>query len=179
VNYLKDNFLLGREFADLAEMNAQGRHWLGHTANVRLHATTGQKPCDLLEIERDHLTPVRSITPYQVYEKFHRTVDAEGYVRLDGSRYAVPVPFVGKEVIVSAGERRVVVRSQDLIVAEHDRSAKRGQRVGEKEHLAQMWKATVIQSERQLCAPLPPWKQSWNDVVEVAPLSRYQEAASQ
>jgi len=39
VDYVKDNFLNGRRFEGLPDLNAQGMHWLTHTANVRVHAT--------------------------------------------------------------------------------------------------------------------------------------------
>ena len=40
VSYLRDSFLNGRTFDGLDDLNAQGRHWLGHVANVRVHGTT-------------------------------------------------------------------------------------------------------------------------------------------
>jgi transposase len=40
VQYVKENFLNGRSFADFDDLNAQARHWLQHTANVRIHATS-------------------------------------------------------------------------------------------------------------------------------------------
>lgn len=40
VEYLKDNFLAGRTFQSLDDLNAQVQHWLDRTANVRVHATT-------------------------------------------------------------------------------------------------------------------------------------------
>jgi len=47
VDYVKDNFLNGREFIDLDDLNIQGTCWLDHVANVRVHATTGHRPVDL------------------------------------------------------------------------------------------------------------------------------------
>jgi len=41
VHYVKDAFLNGRTFIDLADLNAQALHWLNHTANTRIHSTTG------------------------------------------------------------------------------------------------------------------------------------------
>jgi transposase len=37
VHYVKDNFLNGRTFADMADLNTQARHWLMYTANARVH----------------------------------------------------------------------------------------------------------------------------------------------
>ena len=56
VEYVKDNFLNGRSFADLVELNTHARHWLDTTAIVRVHATTKQRPIDLLAKEK--LTPL-------------------------------------------------------------------------------------------------------------------------
>lgn len=51
IRYLDENFLCARTFADLADLNAQGLHWCRHTANARLHATTGRRPDELLAEE--------------------------------------------------------------------------------------------------------------------------------
>jgi transposase len=52
IQYLKDNFLAGRSFDDLTDLNAQNQHWLNHVANIRLHATTKERPIDLLAKEQ-------------------------------------------------------------------------------------------------------------------------------
>ena len=38
--YEREDFFLGDRFRDLADLNAQLRHWLDTVANVRVHATT-------------------------------------------------------------------------------------------------------------------------------------------
>lgn len=47
VGYLRTSFWPGRTFADLADLNQQVRVWCAEVANSRIHATTGQRPCDL------------------------------------------------------------------------------------------------------------------------------------
>lgn len=112
VHYLKDNFLNGRLFADLSDLRAQGQHWLAHTANARVHATTRSRPCDLLPEEK--LTLLCSMPAYRIASVSERRVDAESFVRLGRSRYSVPPEYVGSRVVVERGEHRVVVRSGDL-----------------------------------------------------------------
>ena len=196
VDYVKDNFLAGRDFIDLADMNAQGRNWLDRTANVRFHATTGRRPIDLLIEERASLTPIRSVSPYQVCEQLERKVDAEGFVRAFGSRYSVPPKYVERQVVVCAFERKVIVRYRDagnesggglgVIVAEHDRATTPGQCVADKEHIAQLWRTTLARAEAQgrarpetggRAAIPAQWRTAsgWDAPVEVAPLSRYEE----
>ena len=54
VHYVKDAFLNGRTFTDLADLNAQAHSWLTHTANTRMHATTGQRPRRSLAAGKTH-----------------------------------------------------------------------------------------------------------------------------
>jgi transposase len=187
VDYVKDNFLAGRSFVDLSDINAQARHWMDHTANVRVHGTTGRRPFDLLSEERAHLVPVRSIAPYQICEQLPRKVDAEGFVHAFGSRYSVPPSHIGRQVVVWAYDRKIVVRkplaggTDGLIIAEHDRAASSGQCMADKEHIAQLWRATLDRAGRaETCSgPLARWRtDGWDAPVEAAPLSRYEEAAA-
>jgi transposase len=39
-HYVKDNFLTARSFDSIDDLNAQARHWLDHTANMRIYGTT-------------------------------------------------------------------------------------------------------------------------------------------
>lgn len=63
IGYVKDAGLVGRTFLDLPDMNAQLLAWLEHEANVRLHATTGERPLDRLA--REGLTPYAEAKPWQ------------------------------------------------------------------------------------------------------------------
>jgi len=63
IGYVKDAGLVGRTFLDLADMNAQLLAWLEGEANVRDHATTGERPCDRLPLEG--LTPYAHAKPWR------------------------------------------------------------------------------------------------------------------
>ena len=63
IGYVKDAGLTGRIFLDLPDMNAQLMAWLESEANVRDHATTGERPCDRLALEG--LTPYASARPWR------------------------------------------------------------------------------------------------------------------
>ena len=79
VSYLRDSFLNGRTFAGLDDLNAQGRHWLGSVANIRIHGTTQARPCDRLLEET--LTPCTGLNAYQMTHSTARTVGVEALVR--------------------------------------------------------------------------------------------------
>jgi len=63
IGYVKDAGLTGRTFTDLADMNAQLMSWLENEANVREHATTGERPVDRLALEG--LTPYAAAQPWR------------------------------------------------------------------------------------------------------------------
>jgi transposase len=65
VRYVRQSFVYGRAFASDADLNAQALAWLAHTANVRLHRTTGERPVD--RFARDERAALRPLAarPYQ------------------------------------------------------------------------------------------------------------------
>lgn len=175
IRYIKDNFLAGRHYASLADMNAQALHWLTHTANARLHATTGQRPFDLLPQER--LTPLTAITPYPVRNRTLRKVDAESFIHFDGSRYSVAPEYVGAQLVVEEGEQHLRVRKRDLIIAEHQRAPKPGSCMVQKEHLEALWRLTLLNETSVPAASSARQLPMLTDGVAARPLSAYAEAA--
>ena len=61
VRYLRDNFVYGRTFAHDADLDQQRRHWLDAVANVRVHATTRERPRD--RFDRDERLLLQSLAP--------------------------------------------------------------------------------------------------------------------
>jgi hypothetical protein len=170
VHYVKDNFLKARSFTGLAEINAAGRHWLGSVANVRVHATTQARPCDLLLDEK--LTPVAGIVPYQLSESTQRTVGVEALVRFEGSDYSVPAGLVGARVYVEASATKILIRTKDLIVAEHERASTRGAKIEAPRHVRERWQRS-LQTRIEPSAPL--CHIDFSPEVQVRPLSHYAE----
>lgn len=169
VHYLKNNFLAGRSFADLAELNAQVRHWLDHTANVRVHATTSERPIDLFAHEQLQAPPAGPA--YRVVPLNERKVDSEGFVRFEKSRYSVPPEHCGKTVFVELHEQKILIRCADLIVAEHEPALRPGSCVANEEHLQELWKRSTAPAQ----APLPSWQIRFDQAVVVTPLSVYEQ----
>jgi transposase len=174
VGYVKDSFLCGRVFRSMDDLNAQGRAWLDATANVRVHATTGERPVDLLAQERAHLTAPGAIAPYQIVHSVHRTVDAEALVRFDHVRYSVPALHAGRRVDVEAAGGKIRIRAKELILAEHPRSFIRDARIEDPSHVQQRHALSILP------APTPPSRApvlAFDHALEVEarPLSFYQE----
>jgi len=172
VDYVKDGFLLGRAVADLDDLNGQIRAWLGETANVRVHATTGRRPVDLWPEEG--LTPCGSVPDYQFLDPVRRTVSFEALVHFRGSRYSVPPAYAGRPVAVAAAGGVVLVRAGDAVIAEHREAARPGQCVVAKDHLAELWKVTHEQTRR----PPLAGRRGIDPEVQQVDLRRFEEVRS-
>jgi hypothetical protein len=76
VRYLRDHFVYGRTFAHDGDLDQQRRAWLDDVANVRVHATTRERPRDRFDRdERRRLQPLapRSYTSVLVPDAPRRT----------------------------------------------------------------------------------------------------------
>jgi hypothetical protein len=179
VGYVRENFLAGRSFTGWDDLHGQARHWLTHTANVRIHATTGERPIDLLEAEQ--LTKLTSIASYRLCQTSVRTVDVEGFVHLEGSRYSMPPEHVGQPVVVEQGESRIPLRRGDRIIAEHPRAKRRGECVVDRAHVAAFWKLAMPPGASGSApaekGPARRFEMRFTDAVASTPLSIYESAA--
>jgi transposase len=172
VFYVKDNFLNGRSFNDFDDLNAQARHWCSHTANARVHATTGRVPLELWKEEM--LTSLLSVAPYRLYEITSRKAGFDGFVRFESSRYSIPPEYAGQTVLIGKEGQRIVIRSGDMIVAEHVLARKAGSTVAEPLHIQALWKLSLEKTK----TPVPRWQLSFKDEVQKASLAAYQQASS-
>jgi len=170
VDYVKNNFLAGRVFHSVDDLDLQVRRWLDETANVRIHGTTGERPIDLFAQEQ--LTSVTSLLPYRGVEPVERTVNWEAMVQFQGSRYSVPPNYAGQLVKVAADGGQIFIRTGDTIIAEHRQAAQSGQCVVEKEHLAELWKLTA---ERTPVPREPRWQLDLTPSVQQMPLAVFEE----
>jgi transposase len=169
--YLRNNFIKGREFENLADLQNKCLIWQAEIANQRVHATTKEKPFELFKNEQ--LIALEQVKEYRIVAKASRKVSAEGFVHYAGSRYSVDPKAVGKTVLVEQDEQIVRVKSADLIIAEHAISGKKNADVINPEHLAEMWKLSLGNT------PVPSSKKlqvMFNQQVAVTPLVKYEEA---
>jgi len=133
-SYVERNFLAGRTFSDWHELNEQARKWCVEVANRKVKRSLGMSPEEAFLMEKPHLAPLPSHVP-PVYETLYRTVDVEGYVRVNTNRYSVPERLIGKQVEVHKSWDRVHVFFKHKKVADHPRLiAKHETRVTAKGH---------------------------------------------
>ena len=61
ISYVRTSFIYGREFLGDGDLDAQLRHWLEHTANVRIHRTVFEQP--VVRFERDERALLQPLPP--------------------------------------------------------------------------------------------------------------------
>lgn len=97
-DYIENNFLAGRKFADWRDINVEARVWCdkGNAKHRRhLHAS----PRELFAAELPRMKPLPIYVP-DVYALHHRIVDGEGYVNVNRNRYSAPYKLIGRAVEV-------------------------------------------------------------------------------
>jgi transposase len=117
VQFVKDNFLPGRTFTDLGDLNTQARHWCDEK-NRRIHGTTGERPCDRLPLEQLKPLPVEEVIAPFRFET--RQVSRDGFVSFDGVRYGVPWTYSGREVMVRLLRGFVEIWADGQLIARHE-----------------------------------------------------------
>lgn len=116
IDYVKDNFLPGRQFTDLEDLNLQALEWCNHV-NSKVHGTTGQIPLEALKYESLQVLPDKVIRDKYRWET--RKVTRDGFVSFDGARYGVPWQYSGKELRVRICGDFFEAYDGEVIIAHH------------------------------------------------------------
>lgn len=98
--YIEDNFLKGREFTDLEDLNTKADLWRAQKANVRIHGTTRERPVDRLAREKSLLKPVPWNRADAFYKEVERRVHPDFCVAIDLKRYSADPGLIGRMVTV-------------------------------------------------------------------------------
>ena len=116
-HFIEHNFLAGRTFADLPDLNGQARAFcdkVNATPKRHLHAS----PRELFAVERPRLRSLPLFVP-EVYALHHRLVDVEGCVHGHGHRYSVPYLLIARPLEVRETKDRLDVYHGPRLVASH------------------------------------------------------------
>lgn len=96
--YIEEQFVKGNSFSSIEELNDAAKDFIAEFNN-RIHSTTGRKPVDMYDEEKDLLQKINKkiVLDVDIYE---RKVSPDSYVSMDTNRYSVPVKYVDKLVKV-------------------------------------------------------------------------------
>jgi hypothetical protein len=117
--YAENNFLVGRLFRSLKDLNEQACLWCDEV-NARIKRVLGMSPLAAYIMEKPHLVPLPRVLP-PVYDLFFRQIDNSGMVNLETIRYSVPWQLVGKKVEVYKYPDEVRIAFAGKCVASHRR----------------------------------------------------------
>ena len=87
-HYIEHNFLAGREFQDMEDINRRGDIWRANIANVRIHGTLRERPMDRLERERVYLKRLSHEISGTFFKKVDRLIHIDFCVAIDTNRYS-------------------------------------------------------------------------------------------
>jgi len=118
-NWVETNFLVGRKFKDLADLNLQALAWLEY-ANRKRKRELKASPVELFAAEKPALQPLPLYVP-EVYRLWPRGVDAYSCFPLHGFKYPVPAAYIGKELQVRETKDRVIALDGRQEVASHEK----------------------------------------------------------
>lgn len=179
LRYVRGNFWLGLEFADLDDLNHQALGWLNTVANVRVHGTTGDVPFERLVHE--NLASLDQRPDYDTRLVVYRRVSRDCFISYEGNFYSVPAAYAGQRLMVKVAEDKQlsVLNSDGAIIAWHHLTTDSNQRIVVSEHYENLHVSTnsairsgAIQVDAVEMTPMP-----WPDApaVETRSLTVYQD----
>ena len=118
IKYIKKNFLAGRRFLDLDDMNRQLEEWLVTEADVRIHGTTGVRPIDRFAQEK--LVDLCHVPPYRLESPIRRKVPNDARVCFKSNRYSVPWQFIGRQIEARVEGDEVALLHDGREIARHE-----------------------------------------------------------
>ena len=168
VKYVKDNFLPGRQFVDLDDLNRQALKWC-QRVDSKLHGTTGEIPLDALQSEQLLALPAQEVRDKHRWET--RKVTRDGFISFDGAKYGVPWQYSGREMRVRICGDCFEAYDGEVRIVQHKIEYSSGKIVwlkGQYEGLAE---------RNGIASPFSYARQSEITSVEVRPLSLYDKMA--
>ena len=147
IGFVKSNFLYGRTFSSIDDLNVQVRHWM-EKVNNQEHGTTFEIP--IVRFQNENLTSIRSIHPYVIKRKEVRQVSKDCFVSVFGNRYSVPWKYARQTVTVEIIGDKLIIESEGVQVCEHQLLEGRHKSSKQKEHFEGLLKAARDESHGKM-----------------------------
>jgi len=117
VGHVKTNFLPGRRFEDLSDLNRQAIRWC-RESDLKVHGTTGKIPTE--ELLKEPLLPLPAKEVMDKYRWESRIATRDGFVSFDGICYGVPWQYSGRQVQVRLCTGHVEIYLDNTLIARHE-----------------------------------------------------------
>ena len=134
IAYVKSNFLSGRTFLSLTDLNHQAFLWRDQVANCRIHGTTGKRPMDLfVDQEKSLLIPLPK-TDYDTRLVLGIKSTSQFLVQFETNRYSVPFAYACRMLTLKADDQWVSLYDKEKRIAQHPRSYQKYQVIEDPHH---------------------------------------------
>jgi len=112
---VETNFLPGRTFQNLEDLNQQALAWSTVRMENRPQAKTGLIPAKAFEYEQSFLTPLPAHLPAP-YRAHQRLIDEYGYVALEGNFFWVPGTQRGEAKVLEYAQHLEIYQAQERLI---------------------------------------------------------------
>lgn len=136
VDFVKGNFLAGREPAFLDDLNSDLRGWCDEVSD-RVHGTTRHRPYQVWKDEELKWLGVLPKVPFDLPTYKSAGLGRDCHLQFEQSYYSAPFRLVGSRLLVRAGlsDLRIYLPDNHELVATHARARAAGERHTHPDHL--------------------------------------------
>ena len=114
VRFVKENFLVGRTFFDVTDLNRQALYWCEKENNI-FHKATFGVPHDIhVSACAEKLSLLENSVELRFYLCPPRKISFDGFVNYEGRRFGVPYTYAGSVVRVMRKDDTLYIYSADL-----------------------------------------------------------------
>ena len=141
IRYIRGNFMAGREWQDLDDLNQQAHIWCtDHSTKRPCPDNSDMTVAEAFLKEQSTLIALPN-TPFAAEERMTVSIGKTPYARFDGNDYSVPHTHVRQIVTVLASESRVRVLDDEQVLAEHPRSYDQKRQIEDPQHIEALLKS--------------------------------------
>lgn len=163
VRFVKDNFLKGRKYVNIATLNEEAIGWLERTGNGKRHAMTHEVPSEQFKIEREHLLPYGLRLDEPEAEAREYNVRKDNTLMYRSNTYSLPLGTYD-----GPGTKVLVVKNMDLneleiyapkdfsLITRHDICPLKGKHISKEGH-ASSRRHDLLESEKHLRTFFGQW----------------------
>lgn len=113
---VETNFLPGRTFKSLEDMNKQALAWATDRYAHRPQSKTRLIPIELFEKEKPFLNKIPAYVHPPYLPPLERNIDQYGYVAFNGNYYWVPGKSRGKANIIEYGSKIEIYQKKEMLI---------------------------------------------------------------
>ena len=128
VQYVRERFFRGSNFASLEEMRLAARRWCLDVAGLRVHGTTRRRPLQVFQDEERQALAPWDGEPYEVTHWRTAKVHPDHHVACQYALYSVPADLCapGQRVEIGLGSKLVRIYHRGRLLKLHPRQPRGG-----------------------------------------------------